>query len=241
MKPGNKAEARKAMNLPADAYIVGMVAANKGVPPRKAFFEQIAAFAALRKQHHDAILYLHTEDGSMGHPEQVDLVEYCRVIGLIPGKNVFFPDQYSMTLGFSDEYMAAYYNSLDVLMSVSKGEGFGLPILEAQACGVPVIVGDWTSMGELCFSGWKVSKSEAKTEYDAFFKSFWYSPNPGAVADRLFSAYEMRGNREYNKAARAGAMAYDADKVTEKYWKPVLADIEARVEYEKAAAKVETK
>ncbi|NIN63592.1 MAG: glycosyltransferase [Anaerolineae bacterium] len=32
------------------------------------------------------------------------------------------------------------YNSFDVLMLPSEWEGFGLPILEAQACGVPVII-----------------------------------------------------------------------------------------------------
>jgi glycosyltransferase involved in cell wall biosynthesis len=128
------------------------------------------------------------------------------------------------------------YNSMDVLMSASKGEGFGIPIVEAQACGTPVIVGDWTSMGELCFSGWKIGKDEAEREYDAFFHSFWYKVHATAVADRLFAAYEMRGNQDYADRARNGAKAYDADKVTEKYWRPVLADIAKRVEYEKAAA-----
>ena len=50
-----------------------------------------------------------------------------------------------------------------------------------------------------------------------------------AVVDRMLKAYEMRGNNEYRSRARDGALAYDADKVTEKYWKPVLADIEANL------------
>ena len=33
---------------------------------------------------------------------------------------------------------------------------------------------------------------------------------------------------DYSRA-RDGALAYDADKVTEKYWRPVLADIEAHL------------
>ena len=32
-----------------------------------------------------------------------------------------------------------WYGALDVLSCCSFGEGFGLPIMEAQACGVPVI------------------------------------------------------------------------------------------------------
>ena len=40
----------------------------------------------------------------------------------------------------------------------------------------------------------------------------------------------MRGNDDYRKRARKGAMKYDADKVAERYWKPTLEDIEAHLE-----------
>ena len=80
-KPHDQAEARKRLGLPADKFIVGMVAANKGIPPRKAFFEQITAFAALHKQHPDTLLYMHTDDGTHGG-EVVNLVRYCQRVGL---------------------------------------------------------------------------------------------------------------------------------------------------------------
>jgi FkbM family methyltransferase len=50
-----------------------------------------------------------------------------------------------------------------------------------------------------------------------------------AIADKLEQAYRMWGNDDYRKRARDGALAYDAEKVAEKYWKPVLADIEESV------------
>jgi glycosyltransferase involved in cell wall biosynthesis len=101
------------------------------------------------------------------------------------------------------------------------GEGFGIPILEAQACGTPVIVGDWTAMSELCFSGWKVAKSDAIPVWNALH-TFQYLPKSEAIAEKLEAAYKMRGNQDYRKRARDGAMKYDADKVTEKYWLPTL-------------------
>ena len=237
-KPVDRAKSREMLNWPADRFIVGMVAANKGFPPRKAFIEQIIAFAAFHKHHPDALLYLHTDDGSHGG-DVTDLTGVLDAYGLTYGYAsgapipdevaVVFCDQHVYaTVGFSDAYMNAAYNGMDVHMLVSAGEGFGIPIVEAQAAGCPVIVGDWTAMSELCFSGWKIPKSEATQTFTQWRTFQWYA-RPEAVYERLEAAYRMRGNQEYRDQARKGALAYDADKVTEKYWRPVLADISERV------------
>lgn len=223
--PEDRAEARKMIGLPENAFIVGMVAANKGIPPRKSFFEQIAAFAALKQKHADALLYLHTDDGTHGG-ETVNLKEYCAVMGLKPGTDVLFADQYENLLGFDDNYMRHMYSSLDVMMLASMGEGFGIPLVEAQACGTPVITGEWTAMGELCFSGWKIPKAEAIPTWQPFFSAFQWKVTTEAVYARLEAAYEMRGNQDYRSRARDGALRYDIDRTIEKYWKPTLADIE---------------
>jgi glycosyltransferase involved in cell wall biosynthesis len=39
----------------------------------------------------------------------------------------------------TEEYLPQLYNSFDVMLFPSSYEGFGLPILEAQRCGVPVL------------------------------------------------------------------------------------------------------
>jgi glycosyltransferase involved in cell wall biosynthesis len=226
--PDKRGEFRKMIGLPEDAFIVGMVAANKGYPDRKAFIENLAAFRELTKKHDDAVLMLHTMTGENGG-DCVNLPEYCRRIGLQLGKNVFFCDQYVyISTGFPDNYMAALYNSFDVLLSVSRGEGFGIPILESQACGTPVITGDWTSMSEITFSGWKVGKEDTTPDYTRQ-GSYQFIPKIGAIADRLESAYQMRGNMDYRERARKGALPYDVHKITEKYWKPTLEAIAERI------------
>jgi glycosyltransferase involved in cell wall biosynthesis len=50
-KPVPKAKARKATGLPADKFVVGMVAANKGNPSRKCFDEAFRAFKAFHDTH----------------------------------------------------------------------------------------------------------------------------------------------------------------------------------------------
>lgn len=47
------------------------------------------------------------------------------------------------------EDMVAIYNLASVFLFMSYGEGFGLPILEAMACGAPVITSDTTACNEI--------------------------------------------------------------------------------------------
>lgn len=224
-KPIDRAEARERVKFPQDKFIVGMVAANKGNPSRKAFCEQIAAFAALHKAHPDTMMYLHTMDGTDGG-DTVNLPKFINRMGLKVGEDVIFSNQYMSFMGFPDEYMVDIYNSFDVLTNVARGEGFGIPIVEAQACGTPVIVGDWSSMSELCMSGWKVAKSDALPVYEDKFDSFWYQATAESIAVLMEEAYQHRGDMEMRNAARNRALVYDADKVTERYWKPVLKEME---------------
>lgn len=57
-------------------------------------------------------------------------------------------------LGFlSDQELAYVYNMATVFVYPSLYEGFGLPPLEAMACGTPVIVSNTSSMPEVCGDG----------------------------------------------------------------------------------------
>ena len=237
-KPLDREEAREHLKWPQDKFIVGMVAANKDNPSRKAFHEQIAAFAALHANHPDTMLYLHTDDGSRGG-NGVNIIKFINRMGLKLGEDVLICDQYMNGLGFPDAYMVDVYNGLDVLTNVAMGEGFGIPILEAQACGTPVIVGDWTSMSELCFAGWKVDKAEAMPVYHDFFDAFQWQATAGAISDRMEQAYAAKGDYSLRNQARRGALPYDADDVTRQYWKPIIKEMQEMINYKPELEKVE--
>lgn len=218
-KPCPRAEARVKVGWPADVFVVGMVAANDGT--RKAFPQNIEGFARFHRKYPDSLLYLHTEEVAA---RGLDLSSICTNAGLKVGRDVLFCDLYRYFIGMSDAEIATLYSAMDVLLLVTKGEGFGLPIIEAQACGTPVIVGDWSAMPELCFAGWKVGQDESTV-----VENQWRLADPEAIADRLQQAYLEIRNPERRQVlrdkAREGAFRYDADRVMEEYWIPFLDEI----------------
>lgn len=233
-KPADRKEARERMpNFPQDVFLVGMVAANASPYDRKGFDEQLRAFAMLYAKHKDVMLYLHTDfDGVKNGIELRELVDHAG----LPREVVAQVNQYEYKRGLvKPEYVANAYNAFDVLLSASHGEGFGIPIVEAQACGVPVIVGDWTSMSELCGAGWKVPYDE--DDRIAYFNSYQVRPRPSRIYERLEEAYQLWSAGQLDplrKVARKFALDYDADRVTAEYWKPTLDIIEARIQEESA-------
>ena len=60
---------------------------------------------------------------------------------------------YGNESGISDEAMCAKYRSADMLAFVSTYEGFGMPIVEAQIVGRPVVTSDLLSMPEVAGDG----------------------------------------------------------------------------------------
>lgn len=234
--PRPQDEARARLGWPADKFIVGMVAANKGTPSRKSYPQQLEAFARFAATHDDALIYLHTNRGVNDGMGGVNLPELCDFLGI--SRRVLWVDEYAQIMGLPDAGMADRYSAMDVLLSVSMGEGFGIPIVEAQACGCPVIVGDWTSMGELCGAGWKVDKSDAEPWYTPL-ASYQYLPHISAIHTSIIEAYVTKfygASGEYRRVARSFAEGYDADYVARMYWQPVLEELEQRIGIEQAVA-----
>ena len=203
---------------------------NKGMPSRKNFPAMLQAFANFKRKHTDAVYFIHTQEGTgQDGLGGVNIPETCMLFGLQYGKDVILPSPYNMYLGLNDEMMANVYSAMDVHLMASTGEGFGIPIIEAQACGVPVIVGGWTSMPELVHSGHIIDKSEAERTWTGI-ASYQYVATVKSIERKLELEYRNPSPRE---RARKGIVEnYDAQVVFDKHFLPTMNDIQKRFDEE---------
>jgi glycosyltransferase involved in cell wall biosynthesis len=216
-RPRGRADLRELVEIPEDAFVVGVVAANKGIaPPRKAFPQTFQAFAKFHKTHPDAYLYLHTE--MSGAADGVNLGALAEMTG-VPFDAIKFTPPWQMELGVTPETLSCLYSAMDVLCNPSYGEGFGVPIMEAQSCGLPVIVTDHSAMPELCGAGWLVG---GDSFYDATQGSFYRCPSIDEIVEAMEAAYEARNDQALKAQARDFALGYDADRVLQEHWVPAL-------------------
>ena len=216
MPNGDQKKMREVLNVPDDAFLVLMNAANKGVSPvRKSFGEAIVAFAEFAKKNKDAVMYIHTDiQGTHGIP----LMPLFKELG-IQGK-VFFPSYYTYFNGLSRHLMAGLYSAADVLLMPSMGEGFGIPTIEAQACGTRVIVSDFSAQPELVGDGFLV---EGQKWWNPAQNSFLFTPFVHSIVDCLQQAYDTKMDKS-DKAIEF-AKQYDADLVYEEKWRPLITEL----------------
>jgi glycosyltransferase involved in cell wall biosynthesis len=218
--PADRDELRRGMGI-GDEFVVGINGANNDAI-RKALPEQMLAFAKLAKNHPDALLALHTgvhQDGGQ------DLEILAEKLGITD--RVRCVDQYRYSSGLvQPAELAAWYGMLDVLSCCSFGEGFGLPIIEAQACGTPVITTDASSMPELNPLGTSVG---GEPFWNGVHKGWWTKPSVTQIADAYERAYENRGNPPREKV-REFAEEYSVENVAEKYMKPAVDELLTRME-----------
>jgi len=155
------------------------------------------------------------------------------VIKLGLGEAIRWPDSKMIAQGVpewaGDDYkggwdMVKLYNAADVLLFCTGGEGFGLPLIESQACGVPVVTTDYAAAPE------QVSDAGLTVKVDDYV----IINTPGArrsltSIDGMAEALTKIMNSDKEKLARKArkwAERYSWEKVIDRYYKPFLEEAE---------------
>ena len=104
--------------------VVGRNQRSKDIPRAMMIFKEF------QKRRPDSFLYVHAEEQeSWG-----SLMETVLQFGLRQGKDWNYPADFIATKGVPINILNAIYNAADVHLTMTQGEGWGLPITEAMAC-----------------------------------------------------------------------------------------------------------
>jgi len=156
-KEGDKLALRKSWSKRfgidlTDKFIVGAVGRFQG---RKAHPELIKSFADFAKDKKDVVLLMNCDptDPAGSMVDIGNLIQRYKLHG-----KIFFTGT-ELHKGFADSDMPSIYNLFDVHALATTGEGFGIPTIEAMACGIPSILTDYTTTKELVIDnncGWGI-------------------------------------------------------------------------------------
>jgi len=126
----------KPLNVPKNDDIKQILYVGSEIP-RKNLPVLIHAFSMISKKYKN--VRLKKVGVSQNEKARNDLLDLSRKLGVLD--KIDFPNHI--------DSLVEVYNSADVFVFPSKYEGFGLPVLEAMACGCPVITTNLTSIPEV--------------------------------------------------------------------------------------------
>lgn len=142
-----RAELSKLINVEIGGkFLVNVVSANAG--SRKNFEAILMAWDMFHKRYPDSMLFLHTDPTGYFFQGE-NLNDMAAAIGMST-ESIYFPPQWEYVVGgIGEDFLNLLYNCSDLHLNACLGEGFGIPILEAQASGCPVLSPSFGAAGEI--------------------------------------------------------------------------------------------
>ena len=147
----SKAACREAFNIPQDAFVIGRVDTNTGRKDYGSTWRVIDTAYKLGLSEDDTVAVFHTKLKQPQHGVNLEVL-----ISRGGGKYMVTDDSNWPT---SD--VVALMNTFDVFLTTSRGEGFGLTIAEAMACGVPVLATNGSAISEVVGPGGVLVEGQA--------------------------------------------------------------------------------
>jgi glycosyltransferase involved in cell wall biosynthesis len=164
---------------PFRVLMVGMLGAGGG---RKGFGEGVSAFLRAFETDEEVELVVKVWPGCLQHLPPLPMDRRIRVIAAA----MDVPE------------LVALYQSADVFLTPSYGEGWNLPALEAMACGVPIIATAETAHGAFHGpdTGYVVRGRRMPAEGYYAGHGDWYVPDVAGLSAALRRAYKRPDERK---------------------------------------------
>lgn len=198
-----------------DKFVVGNISRNQ---IRKRLDKLIEGFAIFAEKKDDVRLFMKTEAVSEHGYDLPDLLQYYGV----EEKTII--NEHQRRAGYNETQIVEILNSFDVYTQTAGAEGFGMPILEAMSCGVPVIAPDYSACSELVKSNGIPLRTHFPRIVDMASVE-QVSIDTSELAGELDGLYKDREKRaELGKRGRVFARNYSWDSFGER-WHDVLSKV----------------
>jgi len=229
-KPLNKEEIKTKLGL-SGKFVVGFVGRNQR---RKMLVNLIRGFSTFAQGKDDVILALHTDQEPAKAKQHNETPFVGWSLPYIQWKYKI-ADKLKLTKAGLDidtrqriqpENMNEIYNIMDVFCFATGGEGFGLPAIECQAAGVPLLM-------TACSTGFELCKKEnlipvLKDKYGRMVVDIgtngveFVYPDDIAIAkllDKFYDDWKKSGKllKKESEEARKFALKYDWDLIAPKW------------------------
>ncbi len=172
---------------PPYVFYLGQWKAYKNLPML------LDAFKMLRRTHSNAQLVIAGDDPR--HPE------VRQAAAVLPEGSVVFPGR------LPESAVPDLYRGAAVVVLPSKAEGFGLPVIEAMACGVPVICSDLPVLHELADG---VATFCDPNDPDAFARAIAQTLDAPSTARARQLGIERAKSFTWERSARQTVEAYES-------------------------------
>lgn len=210
----DQSEIRKTFGIPADAFIIGSVMRNQKRKLIPELFESLKILLSKFQNDnnpigHNTYLYLHTSYPDAGWDIPQLLKEYgvgnrvlftyaCKNCGYFKPSTFQHPIAYcprcgqksfsmpNVSAGVSNVDLSQIMNIFDIYVQYAICEGFGMPQVEAAACGIPVAAVDYSAMSDVVnkLNGFPVRVNQYFKELET--KAIRVYPDNQHLADILY-------------------------------------------------------
>lgn len=189
----SKRDAKKLLNIPDDSILILRVDRNSH---RKNYADTWKALVPVMHENPKVHVWFHCKI-------EGDDVELAQVISrdMSIADRFHWPADHNTFTGWTVQDLVAVYNAADIFVSTSMGEGFGLTLGEAAACGVPIVAQNVSSIPEVVGPGGILLEPERL--YTPHSGEDQWLPNVAAFTDAIRKLVNSRGaRRELGEAGR---------------------------------------
>jgi len=197
-------------------FIIGSVFRNC---PRKNPLALVEGFYRYSKINPNAVLWLHTDPNDV---QAVNIVAYAKRRGIL--NKIYYTAIHSVAYAAARMMMPDIYNMFDIHVLTTSGEGFGLPILESLACGVPNVMTDYTTAEELIGNDRGV-----RVKIKAYHYGAYLTKRAFVDVDDLVQAFiKLHDDKEFRKKCSENAFKFAQGydwKIVNKMWDNLFQEI----------------